>query len=119
MFENFDLNNILEGGGILITVVGYVVVFIALLFLSIIVANLKTLLSSRQRKKLKAVGHRAADLETLDYSDEINAAIAMAVHLHYAEVHDFETTVLTIKRVQKNYSPWSSKLYGLRQLPRR
>jgi hypothetical protein len=33
------------------------------------------------------------------------------------EVHDFEDTVLTIKKVQKPYSPWSSKLYGLRQYP--
>jgi len=39
-------------------------------------------------------------------------AIAMALHLYYDEVHDDESNVITIKRIERRYSPWSSKIYG-------
>lgn len=45
-----------------------------------------------------------------------SAAIAMALYLYYAEVHDEESTVITIKTVERRYSPWSSKIYGLNNL---
>ncbi|MDD4418111.1 MAG: lamin tail domain-containing protein, partial [Bacteroides graminisolvens] len=31
---------------------------------------------------------------------------------------DIEDTILTINRVKRNYSPWSSKIYTLRQTPK-
>jgi glutaconyl-CoA/methylmalonyl-CoA decarboxylase subunit delta len=40
-------------------------------------------------------------------------AIAMALHLYYGEVHDDESNVITIKRIERRYSPWSSKIYGV------
>ena len=40
-------------------------------------------------------------------------AIAMALHLFYDEVHDDESNVITIKRIERRYSPWSSKIYGI------
>jgi len=40
-------------------------------------------------------------------------AIAMALHLYYDEVHDTESNVITIKRIERRYSPWSSKIYGV------
>jgi len=43
------------------------------------------------------------------------AAIFMALHEEQEVVHDYENTVLTMDRVIRNYSPWNSKLYGLRQ----
>ena len=45
-------------------------------------------------------------------SDDI-VAIAMALHLFYDEVHDNESNVITIKRIERRYSPWSSKIYGI------
>ncbi|MBN1632938.1 MAG: hypothetical protein JW917_02085 [Ignavibacteria bacterium] len=50
--------------------------------------------------------------------DEIAVAIATAIHLFTQEVHDDEKYVLTINRIQKPYSPWSSKIYGLRVWPK-
>jgi Na+-transporting methylmalonyl-CoA/oxaloacetate decarboxylase gamma subunit len=119
MFENVDLNNIIKGDGILISVVGYVVVFVALFLLFIFISNLKNVLNFLQRKKLREEGHHAAEFEDLDISGEINAAIATALYLYMEEAHDIENAVLTIKRIKKDYSPWSSKLYGLRQFPRK
>ena len=46
------------------------------------------------------------------------AAIAAAIYLYFQEQHDFEKFALTIKRIDKIYSPWSSKIYGLRKSPR-
>lgn len=53
-----------------------------------------------------------------DESGEVFAAIAMALHEYQENVHDFEETILTINKVKRNYSPWSSKIYTLRQSPK-
>ncbi len=50
-----------------------------------------------------------------DSGEEI-AAIVMALHEHF-NAHDAENTILTINKVKRAYSPWSSKIYGLRELP--
>ncbi len=51
-------------------------------------------------------------------SGEVYAAIAMALHLYSNEQHDLENPVITMIRTSKTYSPWSSKIYSLRKLPR-
>ncbi|NDW08152.1 hypothetical protein [Dysgonomonas sp. 520] len=50
---------------------------------------------------------------------DILAVIAMALYDIEDEVHDVEAKVLTIKRQSQEYLPWSSKEFGLRQLPTR
>jgi len=42
------------------------------------------------------------------------AAIAMALYEQTGIVHDFEHIELTIQKTSRNYSPWSSKIYGMR-----
>jgi glutaconyl-CoA/methylmalonyl-CoA decarboxylase subunit delta len=42
------------------------------------------------------------------------AAIGMALHLYLNDsAHDDESNVITIKRIQRRYSPWSSKIYSM------
>ncbi len=50
-----------------------------------------------------------------DTGEEI-AAIAMALREHL-DAHDSEATILTIDKVKRHYSPWSSKIYNLREVP--
>lgn len=50
-------------------------------------------------------------------SDEVYAAISMAVYQLQNQAHDQENTVLTIDKAAHMYSPWSSKIHGLRQIP--
>ena len=50
---------------------------------------------------------------------EVIAAITLAMHEMQSDVHDVEDTVITITRVKRTYSPWSSKIYTLREIPRR
>lgn len=43
------------------------------------------------------------------------AAIAMAMHLYF-DAHDEEPHVITIEEVERRYSPWSSKIYSMRNM---
>jgi Na+-transporting methylmalonyl-CoA/oxaloacetate decarboxylase gamma subunit len=113
----FNLSNI-GTDGIIISIIGYVIVFLALVTLFFFIKYLTKLLHLNLRKKLSAQGRQIEDKD-LDVPGEIAAAISTAIMLHFQEVHDFENTIVTIKKVQKPYSPWSSKLYGLRQNPLR
>lgn len=116
--KNSDLFLKIDPLGIGMTVIGYVVVFLALLFLYVIFLNLTKILNINVRRILKKEGKEEVVKEDISISGEVNAAIAMAVHLYYSEMHDKEDAVLTINKVSRTYSPWSSKIYGLRQHPR-
>lgn len=50
--------------------------------------------------------------------EETAAAIALAIHMYKSDLHDQESFTITLKKVSKIYSPWSSKIYTLRQNPR-
>ncbi len=95
------------------------VVFIALILLYIIFKNTRRIYGFDVKKLFKK-DEKALPVisEAEDIAGEVNAAIAMALHLYRSEYHDNEETVLTIKKVARSYSPWSSKIYGLRRAPR-
>ena len=116
--HNSELFLKLDPFGIGMTVIGYVVVFIALLLLYIIFFNLTKVLQINVKKLLRRDGKVIEIKEDLSISGEVNAAIAMALHLYYSEMHDKEDAVLTINKTSRTYSPWSSKIYGLRQFSR-
>lgn len=116
--KNSELFMKIDPWGIGMTVIGYVVVFLALLFLYIIFSNLTKILNFNIKRILKREGKETEIKDELSLSGELNAAIATAIYLYYQEIHDKEDTVLTINKVSKTYSPWSSKIYGLRQYPR-
>ena len=58
-------------------------------------------------------------VKKVDINEEVAAVIAYALHLYQQEIHDYDNMILTIQKVVRPYSPWSSKIYGLRQMPRR
>jgi Na+-transporting methylmalonyl-CoA/oxaloacetate decarboxylase gamma subunit len=111
-FVKFDPN------GVGMASIAMAVVFSSLALLYLI---FKTTGSYFQRKARKArkVEHieGVADKVSEDISGEVSAAIAMALHLFQSEIHDEENTVLTIKKVSRTYSPWSSKIHTLRKYP--
>lgn len=55
--------------------------------------------------------------EDLGEIGRVNAVIALALNQYLEDVHDYENTILTIQKIVRPYSPWSSKIYGLRQIP--
>jgi len=109
----FGLDNISSADWML-AMVGYTIVFVALILLTIIFKQVPNLLKIRLKSKLESEG-KAEALKTglQDMIGEETAAISAAIHLYFSEMHDEEETVLTIKRVSKQYSPWSSKIYSV------
>ena len=69
----------------------------------------------------KAVTWRRATApkHTLSLHEEEVAAIMTALKLYKSDLHDKESEVLTILSIKRAYSPWSSKIHGLTQLPDR
>lgn len=117
--ENADKFTQIDPWGIGMTFVGMTVVFISLLLLYMLFFNITKLLNVKIKKSKKVEGKEPQEKENEEeLSGNVGAAIAMALHLYMSELHDKENTVLTINKVARTYSPWSSKIYGLRQNPR-
>ncbi|MBK8944932.1 MAG: OadG family protein [Ignavibacteriae bacterium] len=117
--ENADKFNQIDPWGVGMTFVGMAVVFVSLLLLYILFFNISKVLAFKIKKSRKVEGKDIKVKESEeDLSGNVSAAIAMALHLYMSELHDKENTVLTINKVARTYSPWSSKIYGLRQNPR-
>ncbi|MDR2120992.1 MAG: lamin tail domain-containing protein [Tannerella sp.] len=117
--ENFKGN---DAWGIGMTVTAMAVVFIGLVLLYLCfkyVGKSAIEISRRRARKARVSenGHHAG-VDALE-SGEIVAAVSLALFEVEEDVHDLENTVITIHKVARNYSPWSSKIYGLRNLPQR
>jgi len=95
------------------------VVFSALALLYFVFKNTRRIYAIDMRKLFKKNEKMMPQIvEESDVAGEVNAAIAIALHLYQSEYHDHEEAVLTIKKVARTYSPWSSKIYNLRRSPR-
>ena len=109
----FDLSAI-SVDMILIAVVGYCVVFFALVVLYFCFRNVPVIINLNIRKRLKREGkHKELESDDLYIQGNVGAAIATALYLYFNELHDEEKTVLTMKKASKRYSPWSSKIYNV------
>lgn len=96
------------------------VVFLALILLYFIFkaignANIK----AGKKRSAAAAG---TDVKSSQYGEvpgEVYAAIATAMHLYNEDsgTHDEESFVVTLHHTDRTYSPWSSKIYTLRETP--
>ncbi len=111
MISVIDMSKI-GSEGFTIALVGYAIVFIALVSLVIVFSYLPKILSIKL-KKSAADKHIVTTSTTTQISGEVNAAIATALHLYFNNLHDEESNIVTIKKESKLYSPWSSKIYGI------
>lgn len=104
--------------GLIISFVGIIIVFVALAVLFKAFESISRLVSLNIRSRLKRQGKMVnGGTESLMIPADHSAAIAMALYLYF-ELHDEESNVITIDRVSKIYSPWSSKIYSMRRTPR-
>jgi len=99
------------------SVIGMVVVFVALIILVLLFDLIEYLVLNSSKKKMVKAGKK--EEEIVDVSANEIAAISMALHLFMNEMHDEESNVITIKRIERRYSPWNSKIYGLNNTIRR
>lgn len=106
----FDFSNITVFS-ISVAVIGYVIVFGALVLLVFVYNLLPKFINFKARRKLRKEG-KCDDCEVDHIEGDVSAAISMALYLHFNEIHDEESDVITIKRISRQYTPWSSKIYS-------
>ena len=119
--ENFKKHDA-DGFGMAIIAMSVVFIGLILLYVSFkIVGNIAVKLG--KRNAMKAIGItdkvEAKEKNLGSHSGEEAAAIAMALHEFMNDAHDVEDMILTINKVKRTYSPWSYKIYTLRQTPKR
>lgn len=107
----FDLSNI-TGFSIAVALVGYLTVFFALVIMYLIYINIPKLINLNIRQKLRREGKEHETESGIEITGEVSAAISLALYLYLNE-HDEESKILTIKNIQRSYTPWSSKIYNL------
>ncbi|PKP17723.1 MAG: hypothetical protein CVU07_03525 [Bacteroidetes bacterium HGW-Bacteroidetes-23] len=105
----------LDPYGVGMTMVAMSVVFISLLFLYLMFKNIAKLFAYDFRKKSSSNTNQSVATKDNAATLELGAAVAMAIYLYQQELHDHETALLTIKKINRNYSPWNSKIYGMRK----
>jgi Na+-transporting methylmalonyl-CoA/oxaloacetate decarboxylase gamma subunit len=106
-------DQISEGYVILLT--GLLIVFCALLILSVFFKYGLPVMLYAYKIITKGKDKKITDIKITadkEFTGEIAAVISTAIHLYLNEKHDDESAILTIKQAIKQYSPWSSKIYG-------
>ena len=112
-----------DSAGIAMAIIAMSIVFggLVLLYVSFrLIGAISVKLAKRNAMKTRGITDKKEAKEKAigAESGEIFAAISLALHEYQDNVHDIEDTILTINRVKRNYSPWSSKIYTLRQTPK-
>ncbi|MFO7791127.1 MAG: OadG family protein [Bacteroidota bacterium] len=122
---NIDFSNI-DVMAWTIFIVGWIIVFIALISLSLIFRAMPGILKTGQKRKErklkkekeKQLHEEAEKSENGEITGELTAAIGYALHLYFTELHDDEDRVLTVVHKSRKYSPWNSKIYNVMQFKR-
>jgi len=107
-----------DPSGVGMALIAMTVVFSGLALLYLFFKGLGFLMTSDARKAAKLLKVSSPGVVKPGLSGEVNAAIVMALYLYNNELHDQEDPVITMTKVSRTYSPWSSKIYGLRKSPR-
>ena len=106
--------------GIGLTATAVAVVFLALVCIALLISfSGKLIVNSEQKQKDKAKKGPAikpvSDGSSAANDNEVFAAIAAAIHLYNEELHDEEETVITIQKVEREWTPWNAKYYNMNQ----
>lgn len=115
--DNFKKN---DSWGVGMTITAMTVVFCGLILLYLCFKQTgKLSIAVSKRNAQKAAQATSEITATGPVSGEVLAAIGVALYELSDDNHDIESTVLTIRKVQRAYSPWSSKIYSLREVPKK
>ncbi len=111
-----------DSAGLGMSISAMTVVFFGLILLYLsfkLIGKIAVSLSRRNAMKATGTTSFKEGEKLAEVPGEVYAAIAMALHEEQNQVHDLEETVLTMASVKRRYSPWSSKIYTLRDNPRK
>ncbi len=103
----------LNAENVMIALVGIIIVFVSLSILYFILKAIPKIIEWQIRGRAKNKGLNGGQ-KYEQLPSGVDAAISAALFLYFNEIHDEENAIMTIKKVSKNYSPWSSKIYSMR-----
>ncbi len=110
-----------DRSGIVMAIVAMSVVFAALALIFFVLKVFGALMIRLQeRKTAKPAEVAPAPVKRKPAVEQVQeelAAVALAIKLFQEEQHIRESTVITINRVNRVYSPWSSKIHGITPIP--
>jgi len=115
----------LDPYGIGISIICFLIVIIILILLYLSFYYIWKIKMPVAKTKKIEIQKEGEDFKTViiqneeEISGEVLAAIGTALHLYLLSMHDYENGIITIKKVTKTYSPWSSKLYNLTPTPQK
>ncbi|MBR4230318.1 MAG: OadG family protein [Bacteroidales bacterium] len=104
--------------GLGLTATAVAVVFLALVCIALLISGSGRLIQNTEEKQ-KNKGKKAAAIKPVSEGSsasseqEVFAAIAAAIHLYNEELHDEEDTVITIQKVEREWTPWNAKYYNM------
>jgi Na+-transporting methylmalonyl-CoA/oxaloacetate decarboxylase gamma subunit len=105
-----------------VTVGGFCIVITALVVLFLIFTGFSKLVNHDFKKGKKTTTTTTTPSTSTAAGWKVDDDLAVVIGLALAlskDVHDEESGFVTIQRVERRYSPWSSKIYGLNGLNRR
>ena len=105
-----------------VTVGGFCIVITALVVLFLIFTGFSKLVNHDFKKAKKEKKTTTAPSTSTAAGWKVDEDLAVVIGLALAlakDVHDEESGFVTIQRVERRYSPWSSKIYGLNGLIRK
>ena len=105
-----------------VTVGGFCIVITALVVLFLIFTGFSKLVNHDFKKAKKEKKTTTAPSTSTAAGWKVDEDLAVVIGLALAlakDVHDEESGLVTIQRVERRYSPWSSKIYGLNGLIRK
>lgn len=113
--------------GIYVTIISVGTVLVALIVLCLLIWLFARIMVRSAQKKAALSKQKSVMVNDVVVpvnrdsvqNGEIIAAIALAIKLNTDEMHDNESDVITINKVARVYSPWSSKIHGLTPMPER
>jgi Na+-transporting methylmalonyl-CoA/oxaloacetate decarboxylase gamma subunit len=113
---SFDTSKI-DANAITIFIIGFSIVFAALISIYLFFFFLPKIFNfdgkekKRSKKVKKTIESKGEEIK--DENGEIIAAIAMALHLHFEDMHDEESMMLTMDIRDRVSSQWSSKIINI------
>ena len=109
-----------RSGGVM-AIIAMTVVFSALVLIFFVLKGFgMAMVRFQERKTAKPAEAAPAPPKRKPAGEQVQeemAAIALALKMFQEEQHILESTVITINRASRVYSPWSSKIHGIPPIP--
>ena len=107
--------------GIGLTATAVAVVFLALVCIALLISGSGKIIANAEEKS-KQKTSKPKDGKGIkpvsqgsSQEEEVFAAIGTAIYLYNEELHDEEETVITIQKVEREWTPWNAKYYNMNQ----